>query len=369
MFDPAFRFRTLHDRALPHLLPSGRRAPGRAAGGHRRRRLADDRQCASAVTPPRADARRPRPINPSWPTAGPRRSPTTRSSSPPRRRPARSSSATPTTGCGWSSPTSSRTSCISIGRRDGPGSFRGMFGRTPLAFPNLWLPTWQIEGLATYEESALTGGGPSARRRLPRHRGAKRRAAGRFEPLDRVNGGLTDWPGGGAVYAFGLGFHAYLAERFGADRLAILANATAGRVPFTASRVFERIFGRSLGALWADYEASLRASAAAPAGRRWRKTADTSRVQRGGTTVCTAGVRHLRRGHPLLGRTRRTSFPRCIGWRATARRRFASPRGISDRRRPVRATSSTSISSSCAGTRDCTAISTRSNAQPETSRD
>ena len=34
-----------------------------------------------------------------------------------------------------------------------------MFGRLPLAFPNLFLPTWQIEGLATYEESAITGTG------------------------------------------------------------------------------------------------------------------------------------------------------------------------------------------------------------------
>ena len=36
---------------------------------------------------------------------------------------------------------------------------RGIFGRTPIAFPNLFLPIWQIEGIATYEESALTGGG------------------------------------------------------------------------------------------------------------------------------------------------------------------------------------------------------------------
>ena len=33
-------------------------------------------------------------------------------------------------------------------------------------------------------------------------------------------------------------------------------------MPFTASRVFERVYGQSLGALWEDYEASLRTSAA-----------------------------------------------------------------------------------------------------------
>ena len=38
---------------------------------------------------------------------------------------------------------------------------RGVFGRTSIAFPNLFLPAWQIEGLATYEESARTGGRPA----------------------------------------------------------------------------------------------------------------------------------------------------------------------------------------------------------------
>src|SRR5206468_12558890 len=81
--------------------------------------------------------------------------------------------------------------------------------------------------------------------------------ARRLEPLDRVNGGLTDWPNGLAAYAYGVGFHAYLADRFGADRFATLADATARRVPFTASRVFARVYGRSLGELWRDYQASL----------------------------------------------------------------------------------------------------------------
>ena len=100
---------------------------------------------------------------------------------------------------------------------------RDIFGRTPYAFPNLFLPPWQIEGLATYEESAITGEG-----RL--HAGDFRAIVGeaarqrRLEPLDRVNGGLTDWPGGAGVYAYGVGFHQYLADRFGADTLATLAD-------------------------------------------------------------------------------------------------------------------------------------------------
>ena len=141
---------------------------------------------------------------------------------------------------------------------------RGIFGRTPIAFPNLFLPTWQIEGLAAYEESVLTGAG-----RL--HAGdfraitSEAARAGRFDPLDRVNGGLVDWPGGDAPYAYGVGFHAYLADTYGAASLARLADASAHRVPYTASRVFARIYGKPLGDLWKDYEHSVAPAAVAPA--------------------------------------------------------------------------------------------------------
>ena len=105
-----------------------------------------------------------------------------------------------------------------------------VFGRTPVAFPNLFLPAWQIEGYASYEESAITGTG---RLYAGDFLGLVREAArsGAFEPVDRLNGGLTDWPGGLAPYAYGLGFHAYLAERFGADKLADARQVHCGSGP------------------------------------------------------------------------------------------------------------------------------------------
>jgi hypothetical protein len=132
----------------------------------------------------------------------------------------------------------------------------GIFGRTGLAFPNLFLPTWQIEGLATYEESALTGLGridagdfTAIVHEASRH--------GAVEPLDRVNGGLTAWPSGFAPYAYGAGFHDYLAERFGAEALGDLANATARALPYTGSRAFKQVFGEPLGDLWREYASTL----------------------------------------------------------------------------------------------------------------
>ena len=140
---------------------------------------------------------------------------------------------------------------------------RTIFGRAAWVFPNLVLPPWQIEGLATYEESIVTGEG-----RL--HAGDFRAITGeaarehRLEPLDRVNGGLTDWPSGDAVYAYGVGFHQYLADRFGVETLSALADSTARRLPYIASPAFKEIYGQSLGDLWRDYESGLATSAGAP---------------------------------------------------------------------------------------------------------
>lgn len=137
------------------------------------------------------------------------------------------------------------------------GGLRGVFGRAPLLYPNLFLPLWQIEGIATYNESALTGEGrvPAGDFRLAVDRAA---AEGRFEPLDRANGGLVDWPSGVAQYAYGAYFHQYLADRFGPDSLVRLSEDTARRLPYFGSRAFRKVYGRSLGALWDDFEADTR---------------------------------------------------------------------------------------------------------------
>ncbi len=146
--------------------------------------------------------------------------------------------------------------------RGWPRLARGVLGRSAIAFPNLWLPQWQVEGLATFEESALTGEGRlhagdfRAIERVPA-------ADGMTLGLDRASGGLVRWPGGHAAYASGLGFHAYLVDRFGAPSLGRLATETAGRLPLFGSGAFRGVYGQSLGSLWRDYSAILVAQAAA----------------------------------------------------------------------------------------------------------
>lgn len=141
------------------------------------------------------------------------------------------------------------------------GGVRKVFGRAPLVFPNLFLPVWQIEGFATYEESRMTGQGriPAGDFRAIVDVPARR---GLFEPIDRAGGGLDDWPNGHAPYAYGAYFHQYLADRFGAERVEALADATAARLPLLGAFAFKPVLGASVTSLWRDFGDALTRNAA-----------------------------------------------------------------------------------------------------------
>ena len=186
-------------------------------------------------------------------------------------------SATPMTGCTWCSRTSTRTSCTSVGAKDGSAGCAACSAACRCSIPICICPKWQIEGLAVHEESALTGQG-----RVPdtsfRAIVDVASAASRFEPLDRAGGGLVDWPSGNAPYVYGAYFHEFLAARYGEASLRQLTDSTAGRVPYFGSRAFKKIFKRSLGELWREFETASRAEIA-PAG------AAVSRLTEHGFTV------------------------------------------------------------------------------------
>ena len=130
---------------------------------------------------------------------------------------------------------------------------RAVFGRTPVAFPNLTLPLWQIEGLATYEESrGGQGRVPAGDFHAVVAQAARER---RFDSIDRAGGGLVDWPGGTAPYAYGAYFHDFLARRYGDERFTELGRRTAGRAPYLTAGAFKTVYGSSLGELWRAFAA------------------------------------------------------------------------------------------------------------------
>jgi hypothetical protein len=146
---------------------------------------------------------------------------------------------------------------------------RAVFGRSPISFPNLFLPTWQIEGLATYEESATTGRGRINAGDFAVFVNQAARE-GRALPLDRASSDVDDWPAGNTPYAYGGFFQQYLAKRFGDEKLAELSRRTAGRFYFLSAPAFKKTFGKSLSELWKDFEQ-------AQAGQSPTGTGDTGR--------------------------------------------------------------------------------------------
>jgi hypothetical protein len=151
------------------------------------------------------------------------------------------------------------------------GGLRRVFGRHPVLMPNIFTPPWQIEGLATYVESAATGGGRvrAGDFRLLLDRAS---AADRFASLDQASNARVAWPSGNTPYLFGAYFHQFLAEQYGDASLTRLADATAGHLPYFSPLAFRKVFDKPLGALWTDFEREAKTRVGASSGTAQRLT-------------------------------------------------------------------------------------------------
>ena len=201
------------------------------------------------------------------------------------------------------------THVVHLGRTSGwIGGLRRVFGRNPVLFPNLAQPLWAIEGMATFEESALTGQG---RVNAGDFRQVVTRAAtgSRFDPLDRVGGGLDDFPGGNAQYAYGGLFHRFLAATYGDDALRRLTDETSHRLPYLGFTAYRKVFGKSLGSLWTDFEAAARPTTP-------DETTVASRLTHHGFTV--AGPRFARDGQLYYSIANPDGFPALMSLAAGA---------------------------------------------------
>ena len=134
------------------------------------------------------------------------------------------------------------------------GGLRRVFGRAPVLYPNLFLPLWQIEGIATYEESALTGEGrvPAGDFRMivdgRRPRVASRRS---IAPT------AVSWTGPAETPHISTAPTFTNSSRTGSapTRSARLRDATAGRLPFTRLARISQGVRTFAGTLWSDFEA------------------------------------------------------------------------------------------------------------------
>ena len=150
---------------------------------------------------------------------------------------------------------------------DGTGTglgrlLRGVFGRVPAAwpfFPGHGTPRWLTEGLATWYESELTGGG---RTEGTFHEMQLRTAVleGRFEHIGPASGPSPVWPAGNRPYAYGSLFFDHLLERHGEAKMADFADALAGQwIPYRLDAAGRRAFGVPLSDAWRRWGDSLSA--------------------------------------------------------------------------------------------------------------
>lgn len=165
---------------------------------------------------------------------------------------------------------------------------RSVFGRVPMVwplFPALSTPTWNIEGLATYYESRLTGAG----RTLGSYHDMVVRMAAledRIPRLRDVSAPSPVWPGGERSYIYGAALMAWIADRHGVDAHAALLDATYGAVipTFLAfDPVARRTLDTSFGELYEAWRVAATDSARALEARLASQglTATTTIVDRG----------------------------------------------------------------------------------------
>jgi WD40-like Beta Propeller Repeat len=135
---------------------------------------------------------------------------------------------------------------------------RAVLGRSPLTFPNVTVPQWTTEGLATYLESRLTGAG---RVEGTWHEMMLRTAIleDRFFDVDRATGRPTRWPGGSTAYVYGSMFADYLSDRYGPERAGAFVREVGGRwIPYFTDDAARDAYGVSFSAAWRDWRDSLR---------------------------------------------------------------------------------------------------------------
>ncbi|MCY7380244.1 MAG: hypothetical protein LH467_13020 [Gemmatimonadaceae bacterium] len=142
-----------------------------------------------------------------------------------------------------------------------------VFGRAPFLFPNVYAPSWLIEGLAVYYESRLTEGG---RLRQPHNRVVARAAAreGRLPRLDQLSLGAPGFPGGEGAYGYGALFLEYLSQTRGESAIGtFVERQSAQLIPLALGRPARQAFGSSFGTAfdaWRDSVARAAGGATTP---------------------------------------------------------------------------------------------------------
>jgi hypothetical protein len=138
-------------------------------------------------------------------------------------------------------------------RDDLRNGLRSIFGAVPGILEARVPPAWFVEGFAVYLETKLTSGGRAQDSGIRTLR-AQMARANVFPSLSDAGLGVNeDYPFGNTRYAFGAGFVAFLAERFGEVTIRQVIALYNQRLTFADA--WQEITQSSLSSLWADWTA------------------------------------------------------------------------------------------------------------------
>ncbi len=148
-----------------------------------------------------------------------------------------------------------------------------IFGRAPPTFPNLYSPSWLLEGLAVYEESNLAGAG--------RIEGSEHRMIARSSTVDAAFPHIGWWslgqghfPFGEAAYAYGSLFVDYLARTRGqGDIRKFVEDQSNYLIPWLLDPSAKNAFGISFSRAWGEFRDSVARTIREPGARpleAWR---------------------------------------------------------------------------------------------------
>jgi WD40-like Beta Propeller Repeat len=173
---------------------------------------------------------------------------------------------------------------------------QAIFGRNPLLFPNLYEPTWVLEGLAVYFESRMTGVG---RLESSEHSMTARAAAlaNRLPTLQELSPGTTRFPGANVVYIYGSLLFDYLSRTRGPGSIRqFVETGSKTPFPFILTLTSRNAFGMSFQTAWEHWRDSLTREMRSPHDVMpgWRQLTNGGRVALfprwfGDTTLIYAG--------------------------------------------------------------------------------
>ncbi len=140
-----------------------------------------------------------------------------------------------------------------------PRGVRYVLGRNVFTFPQLFQPSFLVEGLATYEETDAARGVGRGQSALSAMQMRAELARG-VMPFDRLQmSGQVEWPAGVAPYLYGVHFYQFLEARYGrASVMNLVRNYGNNLIPFFVNGNLAKTLGKDTPTLWAEFDAYLR---------------------------------------------------------------------------------------------------------------